>query len=236
MKSRSLMLFQPPDTHPCSYLPGQHSRSLYVDPREELDTDTLTLLSQNGFRRSGRLLYRPDCPGCSACQSVRLRCRDFLPDRSQKRVLKRNRRWQLSVQMPIYTPELYHLFERYIRERHADGDMFPPTPEQFQDFLCSDFGTTRFLLAHQEEQLVACMVFDVLQDGLSAVYCFYRPEAEQDSPGTCMILRLTQLALGLGLPYNYLGYYVAGSRKMDYKHRFRPLETWIDSRWQLLIR
>jgi len=230
MKSRSIMLFQPPETHDCSYLPERQARSLYVDPREPMDPDTLTLLSQNGFRRSGRLLYRPDCPSCNACQSVRLRAAEFCPNRTQQRILKRNRDLRLSVSLP--DAQTYPLFERYINLRHADGDMYPASPEQFSDFLLSDFGTTRFLLAHREDKLVACMVFDVLKDGLSSVYCFYDPDEEQRSPGTFMTLTLTRMTMALRLPFNYLGYYVEGSRKMQYKAQFQPQEIWHEGRWQ----
>lgn len=235
MHSRTFRLLQPTDTHPCSYLPGRIARSCYVDPSETLDQQALTLLSLNGFRRSGQLLYRPDCPGCTACQSVRLRLRDFHPNRNQRRILRRNRDLRLSVAQPQQAGHAgYDLFERYINIRHADGDMYPASPEQFADFLLSDFGTSYFLLAHWGDQLLACMVFDVLLDGLSSVYCFYEPDEEKRSLGTFMILSLNQLAQGLSLPYNYLGYYVEGSRKMDYKANFGPLEAWQSHHWQPL--
>ena len=235
MHSRTFRLFQPTDTHSCSYLNDRDARSTYVDPGEELDQQSLTLLSLNGFRRSGRLLYRPDCPGCSACQSVRLRLSDFKASRNQRRILRRNQDLRLSVAKPMQAEAgCYALFERYINTRHADGDMYPASREQFADFLLIDFGTSRFLLAHRDGELVACMVFDLLLDGVSSVYCFYDPEEEKRSLGTFMILCLNQLAQGLSLPYNYLGYYVEGSRKMDYKANFSPLEAWNGHYWQPL--
>ena len=230
MRSRSILLFQPPETHTCSYLPEQQARSLYADPREDLDQETLTLLSMNGFRRSGRLLYRPDCPNCNACQSVRVIVSGVNLNRTQKRILKRNRDLRISVSTP--DAYCYTLFERYINSRHADGDMYPADQEQFRDFLLRDFGTTRFLLAHHQDRLIACMVFDLLLDGVSSVYCFYDPDEEQRSPGTFMILTLNAIAQALHKPYNYLGYYVMGSRKMAYKQHFRPQEVWVDGRWQ----
>lgn len=229
-----ILLFQPPDTHDCSYLADRQSRSLYVDPRLELNSEQLTLLSLNGFRRSGRLVYRPDCPGCSACIPVRLRAADLVLSRNQQRVLKRNRDLTLEVASPGLSEEVYSLYERYITGRHGDGDMYPPGEKQFEDFLASDFGTTRYLLARHKGRLIGCMVFDVLDDGLSAVYCFYDPDEQSRSIGTLMILRLTQLCAGLHLPFNYLGYFVWGSRKMEYKRQFFPLEQLSDGRWQLL--
>lgn len=231
---KKIMLFQPPETHNCSYLEDQQSRSLYVDPRAELDQETLTLLSLNGFRRSGRLVYRPDCPACSACISVRLRVKDFKLSRSQRRILNKNTDLQLCIEKPSDSDEMYALFEQYINAQHADGDMYPPSRRQFTDFLVSDFGTTDFLTARLGGKLVACMVFDHLQDGLSAVYCFYSDELPQRSLGTLMILRLTQLCQPLGLPFNYLGYLVNGSRKMSYKRQFVPLEAYRAGQWSLL--
>ncbi len=229
-----ILLFQPPETHVCSYLPGQRSRSLYVDPRAQLDDESLTLLSLNGFRRSGRLLYRPACPACNACRAVRLRVKDMQLPRNQRRIMKKNQDLTLEVIQPDSGEEFYRLYERYINERHADGDMYPPDRAQYEDFLVNDYGSTRFLTARLRGHLLACMVFDILGDGLSAVYCFYNPDEQARSPGTFMILTLSRIAAALGLPYNYLGYYVHGSRKMEYKRQFFPLEEYSDNRWQLL--
>ncbi|WP_430462545.1 arginyltransferase [Thalassolituus sp. LLYu03] len=231
-----ILLFQPPDTHDCSYLPDMQSRSLYADPRIELDASALTLLSLNGFRRSGRLVYRPNCPGCEACIAVRIRAHELLCSRTQLRTLKRNSDLELSVEIPGRRDEIYGLYERYINERHADGDMYPAAEKQFDDFLASDFGTTRYLVARKQGKLIACMVFDVLEDGLSAVYCFFDPDEVARSLGSFLIVRLTQLAAAVRLPYNYLGYYVRGSRKMEYKVQYAPLEQLIDGHWQLLVR
>ncbi|MCA6064106.1 arginyltransferase [Thalassolituus marinus] len=229
-----ILLFQPPETHDCSYLPDQQARSLYADPRVELDEETLTLLSLNGFRRSGRLVYRPNCPDCNACIAVRLRVRELQLKRSHKRNIKRNADLTLEIGLPIVSDEIYSMYERYISQRHADGDMFPPSIQQFTDFLGSDFGTTRYLIARKGDQLIACMVFDLLGDGLSSVYCFYEPDEEPRSPGTYLIIRLSQIASALNLPYNYLGYYVRGCRKMEYKLHFSPMEQLCEGRWQLL--
>jgi len=229
-----ILLFQPPDTHSCSYLEGQQSRSLYVDPRAELEPDTLTLLSLNGFRRSGRLMYRPACPDCSACLPVRIRLREFMPSQSQKRTKKKNAGLTMEVSLPEASEETYALYARYINERHADGDMFPPSEQQFNDFLASDFGTTRFLKARLNGKLIACIVFDLLDDGLSSVYSFYDPDEQSRSLGTWLVLQLNDLALSLNLPYNYLGYLVHGSRKMEYKRNFAPLDVLLDGKWSLL--
>lgn len=234
MTDRSIKLFQETTTHNCSYLAGQQSRNLFVDPTTPMDSDLLDSLNLNGFRRSGKMLYRPHCPSCNACKAARVLSKRFRPRKSQKRIIKRNFDIQLSVANPADTAEYYALYERYINLRHYDGEMYPPTERQFADFLCSDFGNTRFLLAHKNGQLIACMVFDVLSDALSAVYCFYDPELEERSLGSFMILSLIRLSQSLEMPYNYLGYWVKDCQKMDYKKKYRPLEVFSENHWQRL--
>ena len=231
---RQLSVFIPIESHDCPYLPNRQANSQYIDPRAELSGQDLSELSRLGFRRSGRLVYRPACNTCSECRSIRLVLSAWSPSRNLKRLLKRARLWELSVQSPNDSDEYYALYERYINERHADGDMFPPSRATFREFLTEHYGNTRFLCARYRGELIGVLAFDLFDDGLSAMYCFYAPELESHSVGTVMICRLNQLAAGLNLPYNYLGYLVDGCRKMEYKRRFRPLETIKSGRWQWL--
>jgi len=228
---KEIKVFLPHESTPCSYLPEQRSRSLYVDPRLELDQNDLTLLNQNGFRRSGRVVYRPECPGCNACTSVRIRVKDLRLSRNQKRILRKNRDLTLKVDLPLDMALHYPLYETYIQERHSDGDMYPADFEQFKGFLLETFGNSYFLSAYNDDKLIASLAFDRLDDGLSSVYCFFEPEESGRSPAMFLIMSLSQLAAGLGLDYNYLGYYVPGCQKMAYKTRFSPLERFVDSNW-----
>ena len=229
---KTLMLYTPSETHECGYLDDRKARSQYVDPRIHLSPEELNSLNRMGFRRSGRLLYRPDCPGCQACIPVRLRVEDMVVSRNHKKVLKRVKDWQFSVSEPRADAEHYNLYSRYISIRHRDGDMFPPYLQSFQEFLVDSFGTTRFLNAYYQDKLVATMVFDTLDDGLSAVYCFFDPDYASLSVGTAMILKLSELTLALDKPFNYLGFRVEGCRKMEYKTRFRPLDAFVGGVWQ----
>ena len=78
---------------------------------------------------------------------------------------------------------------------------------------------------------VAVALSDVLSDGLSMVYSFFEPSEESRSLGTFMILDHITRARRLGLPYVYLGYWIEGSRKMDYKGRFLPQQRLAPSGW-----
>ncbi|MEK9712468.1 MAG: arginyltransferase [Thalassolituus sp.] len=225
----------PTQPHPCPYLSNQNARSEYVDPRENLSQSELTQLSQSGFRRSGKLVYRPACTDCNECQSVRLPTQEFTLSRNMKRLLKKNQHWNLSIELPDEAMQLYPLYKRYIRGRHADGDMYPPNPETYREFLVEGLGNSRYLVARDGGEVIGVLVFDIFDDGLSSVYCFYAPEAEALSVGTTLIIRLSQLAASLGYQYNYLGYLVNDCRKMSYKKRFQPLQVLRNNTWQPLI-
>ncbi|MDO6681079.1 arginyltransferase [Oceanobacter sp. 5_MG-2023] len=224
-----VMLLKPQTTHSCGYLPQQESVSLYVDPNTPMDDFLLSQLNLNGFRRSGRSLYRPDCPTCNACTSLRIPVDRFTPKRRFRKVLKRLQHWQLHVEKP--SMRWYADYAHYIYQRHADGSMYPPSEEQFQDFLIQGFDNHRFLVATEQGQFRACLVFDVLMDGLSSVYCFYDPALTRESPGTFMILQLTRLTAALQQPHHYLGYWVPGCSKMEYKTDFQPLEQFVNGNW-----
>ncbi len=233
---KQIRVFLPNESDTCSYLPEFQSRSLYVDPRIELNQEMLSLLNQKGFRRSGRVVYRPECPSCNACTPLRILTDNPELSRSQKRIMKRNRDLELRIESPIDGALHYPLYENYIIQRHADGDMYPPSFEQYQGFLLEDFDTTRFLCAYKDNQLLGVLVFDQLDDGLSSVYCFFDPEQSKRSPAMFLILSLSTISNQLDLKYNYLGYQVDGCRKMAYKSQFSPLEALIDDEWQAIQR
>jgi arginine-tRNA-protein transferase len=79
--------------------------------------------------------------------------------------------------------------------------------------------------------LLAVALTDVLGDGLSMVYSFFDPEESARSLGTLMVLDHIARAQRMGLSYVYLGYWVRGSRKMDYKSRFLPQERLTPDGW-----
>lgn len=217
--------------HPCSYLPDEVAMSLFVDPNMEMTGGIYTQLSRMGFRRSGAHVYRPCCQACNACRSIRIPVQKFIPNRQQRRVWKKNSDVDMYAVKAIDSDEHYKLYERYIRERHADGDMFPPSPEQFQSFLLSANGFTQFIELRIKERLVAVAVIDQLDDGLSAVYTFFDPDLEQRSLGVLAVLWQIERCRQLGVPYLYLGYWIKSCRKMSYKLHYRPVELLVGQRW-----
>lgn len=229
-------------SYPCSYLPNTTARSLVAMPIEEINAGLYSQLALNGFRRSGEHVYKPFCAPCLQCVPVRIVVNDFLPNRSQKRNLKQ---WQNLRQqwMPLqFHPQHFELYKRYQKVRHAGGGMDQDDAEQYQQFLVTSLVDTALLTfydnpsnlaeaTHNDLKIVS--VVDYLKDGLSAVYTFYDPDADSGL-GNYSVLCLIEHARRLGLPYVYLGYWIKDSQKMNYKTLYRPLEGYIDNKWQLL--
>jgi arginine-tRNA-protein transferase len=228
LKDLRLFTTQP---HNCSYLDGQQAQTLFIDPEFQVDKSTNSRLSELGFRRSGAHVYRPNCRHCQQCISCRVLVAQFSPNRRFKRILKRNEDLVVSEVPDINTDEFYLLYKHYITVRHADGDMYPPSREQYTSFLLRKCQGTHYYTMRRGERLMGVMVSDELDNGLSAVYTFYDPLEEPRSLGTFGVLWQIGEARRLGLAHLYLGYWIRGSRKMKYKIDFRPLEMLVRQQW-----
>jgi len=217
--------------HPCSYLKDRSATTIFVDPSLPVNGHIYSELSDFGFRRSGKHIYRPNCRACHACIPVRIPVSEFQPTRAQKRCLKRNANVTMTALRNIATEEHYELYARYIDHRHSDGDMFPPSREQYEDFLSSEWGVTRYLEFRENGKLLGVAVSDELDQGLSAIYTFFEPAESDRSLGVLAVLRQIELAEKLRLPYVYLGYWIRECAKMRYKTQYRPLQMFINSQW-----
>lgn len=220
--------------HPCAYLDGRQARTLFVDPTARIDNATYQVLVDQGFRRSGSHIYRPACRGCAQCTPVRIPVAEFTPNRSQRRNWNRNAEDFLLRDTPAaFNEEHFELYQRYLIERHPDGSMADDASEEsYRRFLLEPWGgATRFMELRLNEVLVGVAVTDVLEHGLSAVYSFFEPAIFDRAPGTFAVLAQIEVALRLGLPYLYLGYWIRDCRKMAYKSVFRPIEAWNGTEW-----
>ncbi len=225
---------------PCPYLDGRVERKLFTALQGESAMQLNDTLSRQGFRRSQNVLYRPSCAECNACMSARIRVEDFKPTRSQKRVLKRNADLTRRATAPWATEEQFDLFRLYLETRHADGGMADMDIFEFAAMIEETPIRSRVIEyttpdpEGTEDLLKAVCLTDVLEDGLSMVYSFFDPDREKFSPGTWLILDHIEIARTAGLPYVYLGYWVPGSPKMDYKARFPALEVYRNGTWEPL--
>ena len=218
----------------CPYLPDRIERKLFTSIQGD-DAQLLNdSLSQQGFRRSQNILYRPSCNECSACLSARIDVKKFKPSKSQKKIIRRNKFLIRSSNSPWATEEQYGLFQRYLQERHAKGGMADMDVFEFAAMVEESSIETRVIEYHHENLLQSVCLTDFLSDGLSMVYSFFDPDESKKSLGTFMILDHIALALELELPYLYLGYWVPGSSKMNYKVNFKGVEIFQNNVWQPL--
>jgi leucyl-tRNA---protein transferase len=232
---------------PCPYLPGQEERKVFTHLVGERAGELNDLLTHGGFRRSQSIAYRPACENCRACVSVRVVAEDFRPTRSMRRILERNHDLIGEMRVAVPTSEQYAVFRSYLDARHKDGGMADMTVLDFSLMLEDSHVETRVVEYRRRGpdsaingrgagQLLAVALTDVLGDGLSMVYSFFDSEQAARSLGTFMILDHITRARRMGLPYVYLGYWVQGSRKMDYKGRFLPQQRLTPDGWKLLER
>ncbi len=222
---------------PCPYLAGKVERKLFTALQGDGAAHLNDVLSHQGFRRSQNVLYRPSCAGCAACLSARIVVDGFAPGRGQRRVLRRNADLVRSSTSPWASEEQFALFRRYLDARHATGGMADMDSHEFAAMIeetpvrsrVVEYRTPR--AGGRGGELVAVCLTDLLSDGVSMVYSFFDPDREADSLGAFIILDHIELAREARLPYVYLGYWVPGSPKMDYKARYRPLEIFSEGRW-----
>ena len=225
---------------PCPYLAGKEERKVFTHLVGDRAPGLNDLLTHGGFRRSQSIAYRPACETCRACVSVRVVAEDFVPTRSMKRVEQRNEDVTAEMRAAVPSSEQYSIFRAYLDSRHRDGGMADMTVLDYAMMVEDSHVETRMVeyrlrspsgSGRRSGQLIAVALTDVLNDGLSMVYSFFEPAHKMRSLGTFMILDHIARARRMGLPHLYLGYWVQGSKKMDYKARFLPQERLTSTSW-----
>ena len=225
---------------PCPYLPGREERKVFAHLPLSDGPGVNDALTQIGFRRSQNIAYRPACEACEACISARLPAADYAFSRSERRVLERNKDLSRHLVEAEATMEQFDLLRRYLLTRHAFGGM---ADMAWPDYVAmvEDTAVRTHLIEYRlpsddggPGDLVACVLVDILGDGLSLVYSFYDPDMTKRSLGSFVILDHVVQARLAELPHVYLGYWVPGSPKMDYKARFRPIEVLRPGGWARL--
>jgi arginine-tRNA-protein transferase len=216
---------------PCPYLPGKSERKVFTELKGPHADQLNDALGRIGFRRSQTVAYRPSCLDCSACISVRVVAGEFRPSTTQRRNLKRNSDLVTAVCRPWSTAEQFELLQRYLGQRPPGGGMASMDDVDFADMV-EHTPVDSWVIEYREPtsdgsqgRLVGACLTDRQGDGLSMIYSFYEPDhGRRQGLGNYIILDHVRRAAEEGLPYVYLGYWVQGSPRMQYKVRYRPLE------------
>jgi arginine-tRNA-protein transferase len=228
---------------PCPYLDGKTERKVFTELKGPHAEQLNEALGRIGFRRSQTVAYRPSCAGCQACISVRVAADDFAPSSSQKRNLKRNSDLVATECRPWATDEQFDLLRRYLSHRHPEGGMSGMEEMDYADMV-EHTPVSSSVIEYREPsdndaqgRLVGACLTDRQVDGLSMIYSFFDPEHEERSGlGNYIILDHIRRAATNGLPFVYLGYWVKGSGRMEYKIRYRPMELLGPDGWQRMDR
>ncbi|WP_095011599.1 arginyltransferase [Tsuneonella mangrovi] len=228
---------------PCPYLPGRSERKVFTELKGPHADQLNEALGRIGFRRSQTVAYRPSCLDCQACISVRIPAREFEPSSTQKRNLKRNSNLVATECRPWATTEQFDLLRKYLGVRHPGGGMAAMDDIDYADMV-EHTPVSSYVIEYREPaegsqpgRLVGACLTDRQGDGLSMIYSFYDPEHEaRTGLGNYIILDHIRRAAEEGLGYVYLGYWVEGSDRMQYKVRYRPLELLERDGWRRLSR
>ena len=224
---------------PCPYLPGKSERKVFTELRGANADELNEALGRIGFRRSQTVAYRPSCLDCQACVSVRVVAGEFKPSKTQRRALKTNDDLVSVECRPWATDEQFQLLQKYLASRHPGGGMTQMEDTDFADMV-EHTPVSSYVVEYREPgigaepgRLVGACLTDFQGDGLSMIYSFYDPEHEDRAGlGNYIILDHIRRAAERGLPYVYLGYWVEGAERMQYKVRYRPLEKLGRAGWE----
>jgi arginyl-tRNA--protein-N-Asp/Glu arginylyltransferase len=227
---------------PCPYLPGRQERKVFTELSGPHATELNDALGRIGFRRSQGVAYRPSCVGCSACVSVRVVTPEFVPNATQRKLLKRHADIQVTACKAWATDEQFQLLRRYLGARHPGGGMAGMDEDDYADMI--EHSPVNSLIVEYREpsvagvpgKLIGACLTDRQADGLSMIYSFFAAEEEAARPGLGNFIIMDHIlrARDAGLAYVYLGYWVKGSQRMAYKTRYRPIEVLGPTGWRLL--
>lgn len=227
----TLQLFQS-SSYACGYLPDSVAQNLITAPSTALTPAIYSSLIDVGFRRSGETVLRPNCADCTQCISLRLPTKDFIPSKSQRRVMNINSDLEVNaVVNPDYL-QYYSLYSNYIQTKHPTSENMQSAEDTFNHFFQSSWAQSFVFEFRQSNQELICIaICDPLRQGLSAVYTFYDSNQARRSLGTFSILKQIEYAQKNKLDYLYLGYWIQDCARMNYKTKFRPCEGYKNEQW-----
>jgi arginine-tRNA-protein transferase len=210
----------------CSYLPYE-TASLDVRVIQDMSAAEYTDLLARGWRRFGWQLFRPACPQCRECRSVRVLSAEFMPSAGQRRVMRKNDHIRAELHPLFVVPEIVSLYNRYQRfmHEHRGWDLQQSSVSSFHDmFLSGPWTLGRQWLYFNDSKLVGVAMMDETPQAVSLVYFFYDPDWRPLSPGIFSVVTQIEYARLQSIPHAYLGYWIKDCGSMNYKNRFVPYE------------
>jgi len=211
---------------PCSYL-DNHTQRIHYKLMDNCETGMSQALIERGWRRFGRMFFRPVCEDCSKCKSLRIDVQNYKISRSQRRILRKNEDTQVFVSRPKLTQEHIDLHIKYHKYKHGkSGWKFEEiTQENYYLTFVQGMGEFGYEISYvRDGKLIGIDIVDILEDGISAIYFFYDPDYLDLSLGNFSILKEIQLAQMYNLKWIYLGYYVSENSSLNYKANYKPLQ------------
>ncbi|MFZ5375957.1 MAG: arginyltransferase [Campylobacterota bacterium] len=209
---------------PCAYISG-NSQSIHYKIIHECSREKCEALILRGWRRFGSMYFRPICQECRACESLKIDVRNYTFSKSERRILRKNGSWNTQIRPPTLTRDHLDLFERYHRHKHHTRSWDEPKvdPKNYYASFVQGHGDFGFeILYFDDERLIGVDLVDILDEGISALYCYYDPDYSSFSLGRYTLLEQIRLAQRLGLKWIYLGYYVEQCQSLAYKGSYQP--------------
>ena len=220
--------------HPCPYLSDRTAILPMRLPLRRLSAEEMDQCLERGDRRQGVLLYRPECPTCNECTPIRLDIATFAPSRAMQRAWRvGERRLTVALDRPQLSADRVELYNLHRRLRGLDQGEGDVRAAEYGSFLVDSCCDSWELTYREQGRLVGTAIFDRAADSLSAVYCCYDPSVRGLSLGVFSVLQQVELCRQWQLRWLYLGYWVPGSRAMQYKATYLPHQLLISGRWQV---
>jgi len=216
----------PSDNNTCAYIPGKNM-TMHAKEVTDITKTFATSVAQRGWRRFGKKFVYPDCFECTACKSIRINVANYKYSKSQRKTINKNEETHISIKEPAVTQEridLYNKYHQYKAQRDGWKHQDITKQEYYDSFVEGAYDFGKELLYYREGKLVGVDIIDLLDDGISSIYCYYDPEYPKFSLGTYSLLYEIKLAEMLGLQWIYLGYWVEGCQAFTYKEKFQPIE------------
>jgi arginine-tRNA-protein transferase len=211
----------------CSYLENREQIMHYkvIDNCSAYESQELI---ERGFRRFGKMYFRPICQGCDECKSIKIDVQNYTFSKSARRIMRKADQIKSYIQRPTLSHQHLKVFEKYHLHMHnkKGWEYNKTSPEHYYNSFVNgheDFGYE--ILYFLEEKLIAVDLVDILEDGISSIYFYYDPDFASYSLGKLSLYNQIKYTQKANKKWIYLGYYVKDCPSLSYKAEYKPYLT-----------